>query len=258
MLKSSLLVFIIGLLGGLFGGLTGRAENNIGWTVKHKAELLTHVISYGQRCEYVPFDQKNKGKLIFYLARKVEYLSIPQEQKLEVADRIFDIVFRYVLADSIGYFSEVSFIFFNDKDSTVYFKVPYNLALRLNTKVKSYSTEERFELLSNLLPLPHLKIENPSQTYKDRFMGFAFPLEQDGVKFDEIAIGNYSIDLAAIMYDFVLRRNNKIVSRILVQYNTTDKYTDIHAVPEYRNEYFIAAEFFTLIKKHNSTIIFKD
>ncbi|HVU94828.1 MAG TPA: hypothetical protein VHE34_06365 [Puia sp.] len=235
-----------------------HAAAGAGWSVRYKGELLSRVLNYENGFEYTPFSNTKKGELLFRFWRSIEYFDASNQRKLEDDDKIFDVVRQYVLGDSCNYFSKVTLVFVNRTDSSRIHKVPYSLYGVTARNAAALLPGQRFDLISELLPIPHLKIENPSQPYRNRIMGFSFPSEFQGGKFDPIAIGNYSTDLAALVYDYVLQRHNHVIFEFFVQYNSPDKYNDINAVPEYRNEYFMNSPFFKWIKEKNSFVIFKD
>ncbi|MDR3715822.1 MAG: hypothetical protein P4L51_23660 [Puia sp.] len=231
--------------------LSVSAKSKMSWPVWYRGQVLSHIINAENAFDYIPYSDSAKGRLVFRFSRTDNYFhEEAQEERVKAAMDIYRMVFSYVLADSLDFFSDVTLSFYYGLDTSLHIDFTYGPGLMDSLNINDRSPEERLILLSSVIPMHSLMVDNPSDKYKHRIIGFSLPsnVEWMGYKWDEIEMSNFATAIASIVYDFVLKRDDKVVSKIVIQFN--ENYHDLNN-PARANVYPIDCAFIQDIKNRN-------
>lgn len=242
----------IALLVVVIGGATAAARDKSSWPIRYRAELLARLIDGDHVLAYTPPSEREMGEITFKLTRTSDFFNeMPNDERLKYAMDLYKVIFSYVLGDSAKFFSKISLSYYQLDDTAVHISFTYGGGLRDSLPISDLLPEDRFILLAHVIPIKCVAITNPSAKYKKRIMGFSLPtrVEETSYLWDEVVMGDYAIVLASLLYDFVLERDDNLVSKLIIQFS--DHYADLNASPAAQSEYPMNCSFFQDIKRHN-------
>jgi len=223
---------------------TASQAKSDSWSVRSKAELVARIFL----AKKPKFD--STGSIDFCFPRTAEYFrSDNLLKKKEDADNAAKLIFSYVLADSLRYYSRVK-LYFSDATDSVCMEYPCSEKAYTDLRIVQVLPEDRQLILGYAIPYPNLIVSNPSQKYKKRIMGYSLPDHLlNGEPMYSIQMERYSMEIAAVLYDYVLQRNNDIVSKVIIKYS--HDYTDLNSPRFAEMVYVMDKWLFKEIKEKN-------
>jgi hypothetical protein len=228
------------------------AQNALNWPMSYRAELVSQVIEIGNSVSYVAPSPDAGGHVTYRLARtKSFFTEMTNGERQKYAMDLYKIIFSYVLGDSARYFSDISLDYYQIDDPSVHILYTHGPQLRDSLPISDRCLEDRFILLSTIVPIKSLAVSTPGARYKRKVMGFSLPtyVEARKYKWDDVSMRNYATVLASVMYDYVLRRDDGAVSKLVFQFS--DEYNNLKVRPVAESVYPMNCDFIQDIKRRN-------